>query len=174
MNTAESAPFEFVISRTVDAPREVVWKAWTEPERLMKWFSPKGFANVASQVDLRVGGSFHYGLRTPDGGEIWGKFIYREIVPPERLVFIVHFSDPEGGVTRHPMSLTWPLKTLSTVTLEARGDQTLLTVRAVPFEATDEETRTFEEGRESMKGGWGGTLDQLEAYLAEAIRETGK
>lgn len=175
MNPAASPePFEFVITRVLDAPRELVWKAWTEPERLMQWFSPKGFENVASKVDLRVGGTFHYGLRMPDGGEMWGRFVYREIVPPERLVHIVHFSDREGGVTRHPMSATWPLQILSTITLEAQGDKTLLTVHWVPFEATDEEIRAFDEGKESMKAGWGGTIDQLEAYLAEAVGEAGR
>jgi uncharacterized protein YndB with AHSA1/START domain len=174
MNAAKPAPFAFVINRTFDAPRDLVWKAWTEPERLMQWFSPKGFTNLSSQVDLHVGGTFHYGLRMPDGGEMWGKFTYREIVPPERLAFIMHFSDAEGGVTRHPMAPTWPLKTLSTMTLEAQGDKTLLTIHSVPFEATEEEIRTFEAGRDSMKGGWGGTLDQLEAYLAAAVGEAGR
>ncbi len=175
MNPAASPePFKFSISRVLDAPREAVWKAWTEPDRLMRWFSPKGFTNISSKLDLRVGGTYHYGLRMPDGGEMWGRFIYREIVPPERLVHIVHFSDPEGGVTRHPMNAEWPLKTLSTITLEAQGDKTLLIVRWVPFEATDEEIRAFEEGKESMKAGWGGTIDQLEAYLATAVGEVGK
>jgi uncharacterized protein YndB with AHSA1/START domain len=175
MNSAASPkPFEFVTTRVLNAPRELVWKAWTDPEHLMRWFSPKGFTNISSKVDLRVGGTFHYGLRMPDGGEMWGRFVYREIVPPERLVHIVHFSDAKGGVTRHPMSATWPLKTLSTITLEAQGNKTLLTVRWVPFEATDEEIRTFTEGRESMKAGWGGTIDQLEAHLAEAGGEKGK
>ena len=174
MNAPKAAPFEFVITRTLDAPRDLVWKAWTEPDRLTRWFSPKGFTNLTSRVDLRVGGTFHYGLRMPDGGEMWGKFNYREVVPPERLVYVMHFSDAEGGVTRHPMAPTWPLKTLCTTTLEAQGDKTLLTVRAVPFEATEEEIRTFEAGRDSMKGGWGGTFDQLEAYLAEAMGEDNK
>jgi uncharacterized protein YndB with AHSA1/START domain len=167
-------PFEFVTTRVLNAPRELVWKAWTEPERLMRWFSPKGFTNISSKLDLRVGGTYHYGLRMPDGGEMWGKFIYREIVPPERLVHIVHFSDAKGGMTRHPMAPTWPLKMLSTITLEVQGNKTLLTVRSAAFEATDEEVRTFEQGRESMKMGWGGTIDQLEAYLAEAVGEKGK
>jgi len=174
MNQAASPkPFEFVITRVLDAPRDLVWKAWTEPDRLMQWWSPKGFTTESCKVDLRVGGTFHYALRMPDGQDMWGKFVYREIVKPERLVYIVHFSDAKGGVTRHPMAPTWPLKTLSTTTFEARGKETLLTVRAVPFEATDEERRTFEKGRESMKMGWGGTIDQLEAYLAQA-REKGR
>jgi uncharacterized protein YndB with AHSA1/START domain len=174
MNAAKAAPFEFSITRVLDAPREAVWKAWTEPERLMKWFSPKGFTNVSSTLELRVGGTFHYHLRMPDGGDMWGRFVYREVVAPERLVYIVHFSDARGGVVRHPLAPTWPLKMLTATTLEAQGKKTRLTVRASAFEATDEEVRTFEEGRESMKAGWGGTIDQLEAYLAEAVKEAGK
>lgn len=172
--TAKPAPFEFTTSRVLDAPRDLVWKAWTDPERMKQWWGPKGFTVHHAAMDLRPGGAFHYGMKSPDGHDVWGKFIYREIVPPERLVCIVHFSDAKGGVTRHPMSPSWPLKTLSTTTFEAQGRKTLLTVRWVPFEATDEERATFEAGRDSMKQGWGGTIDQLEAYLAKAVKEKGR
>ncbi len=74
---------EFVISRLFDAPRDVVWKAWTEPERLKHWWGPKGVKIVSCKVDLRPDGVFHYSMRMPDGQEMWGKFIYREIVRPE-------------------------------------------------------------------------------------------
>ena len=86
--------FEFVISRVFDAPRDLVWKAWTEPERLLKWWGPRDFEILSAKVDLRVGGIFLYHLRSPDGLEIWGKFVYREISPPEKLVYINSFSDP--------------------------------------------------------------------------------
>ena len=88
---------EFVISRTFDAPRELVWKAFTEREHLMQWFGPKGFKMLAGTVDLRPGGTFHYGMQAPDGKTMWGKWIFREIVPPERLVTVVSFSDEQGG-----------------------------------------------------------------------------
>jgi uncharacterized protein YndB with AHSA1/START domain len=99
---------------------------------------------------------------------MWGRFVYREIAPPERLVFIVSFSDAQAGVTRHPWSPTWPLQVLSTVTFVEERDGTLLTVRWTPWEAAAEELATFDAGRDSMRQGWTGTLDQLEAHLAGA------
>ena len=63
---------EFVLTRTFDAPRDLVWKAWTEPKRLMEWWGPKGFKMKAAKVDLRPGGTFHYGMRSPMGEPIFG------------------------------------------------------------------------------------------------------
>ncbi len=157
----------FVITRVFDAPRERVWKAWTEPERLKHWWGPKGFTVHTCKVDLRPGGVFHYGMRAPDGGDMWGKFIYREIVAPERLVFIVSFSDEKGGVTRHPWSPNWPLETLSTITFAEQEGRTKITVQWVPHAATELERKTFEEGRQGMQQGWTGTFDQFAEYLAK-------
>ena len=160
--------FEFVIMRNFDAPRERVWKAWTEAKSLGKWWGPKGFDIVSVTLDLRPGGIFHYCLKSPQGQEMWGKFIFREIVPQEWLVFITAFSDPEGGLARHPMSPDWPLTMLSTVTFADTGTgKTTLTVKWVAYEATETERKTFEEGRESMKAGWTGTFDRLDDYLAK-------
>lgn len=156
---------EFVISRLFDAPRALVWKAWTEPERLKQWWGPKGFKVHTCKVDLRSGGTFQYGMTAPDGSDMWGRFIYREIVAPEKLVFIVSFSDSSGGVTRHPWSPNWPLQILSTVLFEAQGGKTKVTVRWGPYEASEVERKTFEEGRPSMQQGWSGTLEQLEEHL---------
>ena len=157
-------PFE--ISRVFDAPREQVWKAWTDPGELRRWWGPRGFTVHSCRVDLRPGGMFLYGMSAPDGTDMWGKFIYREIAAPEKLVFIVSFSDPKGGVTRHPGSPGWPLYLLSTVEFEAQGPRkTKVSVTWLPHDATDAERRTFDEGRDSMKQGWGGTLDQLADYL---------
>ena len=159
---------DFVISRVFDSPRETVWKAWTEPERLKQWWGPKGFKVHTCKVDLRPGGVFLYGMRMPDGGEMWGKFVYREIRAPKKLVFIVSFSDPKGGVTRHPWNANWPLQTMSTVELEEQGAaRTKVTVRWTPHEASELERKAFDEGRDSMKQGWGGTLDQLAGFLKE-------
>jgi len=159
---------DFVISREFDAPRDLVFKAWTEPERLAQWWGPKGFTMVSNKVDLRPGGLFLYGMRGPDGLEMWGKFVYREIVPPERMVFVNSFSDEDGGVTRHPLAPTWPLEMLNTLTLTERDGKTTVTLRVAAHAATDEERATFEAGRKSMEGGFGGTFAQLEAYLAGA------
>jgi uncharacterized protein YndB with AHSA1/START domain len=161
---------EFVISRVFDASRELVFKAWTEPQRLKHWWGPKGFPCRVANLDLRPGGVFHYCLRAPDGTDMWGKFVYREIVAPERMVFINSFSDEKGEVTRHPMSPTWPLEMLSTVTFAEHEGRTTLTVRWVPHSATEEERKTFASGHESMQKGWTGTLDQFAEYLASQSR----
>jgi uncharacterized protein YndB with AHSA1/START domain len=157
---------DFVISREFDAPRDLVFKAWTEPERLAQWWGPKGFTMVSTKVDLRPGGMFHYGMRGPDGAEMWGRFVYREITPPERMVFIVSFSDANGGVTRHPMAPNWPLEMINTLTLTERDGKTTITLRGGAYAATEEERATYKANHKSMQGGFSGTFDQLDAYLA--------
>ncbi len=157
---------QFEITRVFDAPRDLVWKAFTESERLAHWWGPKGFTMLTCKVDLRPGGVFHYCMRSPDGHESWGKWIYREIVAPERLVTVVSFTDAEGNLLRHPMSPTWPLEMLHTMTLSERDGKTTLTATAVPTNATEEERKTFHAAHGSMEQGFTGTLDQLDAYLA--------
>ncbi len=165
---ARSTPVEdFVISRVFDAPRELVWKALTDPEHMKNWWGPKGFTVRFSRMEFRPGGTYHYCMKSPDGHDMWGKFVYREIVAPERIVFINSFSDEHGGLTRHPMSPTWPLEMLSTFTLTEQGGKTTFTIRWSPLNASAAERKTFDEGRGGMQQGWGGTLDQLKEYLAK-------
>lgn len=159
---------EFYIERVFDAPRELVWKAFTEADRLKHWWGPKGFKMLSCKVDLRVGGVFHYGMQAPNGGEMWGKWTFREIVAPERLVIVISFSDKDGGVTRHPMAPDWPREMLGTTTFEDRNGKTLLTTRTVAFNATEVERKAFEAGFDGMKQGFTGTFDQLETYLTTA------
>lgn len=166
---AETKSVDFVTSRLFDAPHDLVWKCFTEPERMKEWWGPKGSIIVAAKMNFRVGGTYLGAMRAPDGQVMWGKFIYREIVAPERLVWVHSFSDEAGRVTRHPMSPTWPLKLLTTVTLEeAPGGKTKLTLRWSPLEATEDERKTFDAAHDSMRGGWGGTFERLDAYLAGA------
>lgn len=157
----------FTLVREFDAPRDVVWKAWTDVTELKRWFSPQGFTLPTANLDLRPGGIFHYGLRSPDGHEMWGKWTFREIVPPEKLVVVVSFSDAQQGVTRHPMSATWPLETLSATTFTQRDGKTTLRLEWSPLNATEAERKTFDNSHDGMKIGWGGTMDQLAAYLAQ-------
>jgi uncharacterized protein YndB with AHSA1/START domain len=166
--TAEEAK-EFVIVRTFDAPRDLVFRAWTETEHLTRWWGPKGMTVTDLTNDLRPGGMMHYALRMPGGGVMWGRWIYREIVPPERLSFVTSFSDPQGAVTRAPFfSGGWPLEVLSTVTFEEHEGRTTVTMRAVAINALPSEQKTFEGNFDSMTMGWGGSLDQLAAHLEAA------
>ncbi len=155
---------QFVITRQFNAAREVVFNAWTQAEHLAKWWGPKGFEMGVHEIDLRPGGVFHYSMKA-NGMEMWGKFVYREITRPEKLVFVVSFSDPAGNITRHPFSATWPLETLNMTTFSEYQGKTTLTLRGEPINASDEERKTFLEGRPSMRQGFKGTLDQLDEYL---------
>jgi uncharacterized protein YndB with AHSA1/START domain len=160
---------EFSITRTFDAPRTLVWQCFTEPERMKEWWGPKGSTIVASKMDLRVGGIYHGAMRDPAGRVMWAKFVYRDIVAPERLVWEHSFSDETGALTRHPLSPTWPLKLRTTVTFDAiAGDKTKVTLIWSPLDASEEEQQTFAAAHDSMNGGWTGTFDQLAAYLDRA------
>lgn len=160
-------PQEFVISRVFDAPRDLVWKVFTNAEHMKHWWGPKGFKVIASKMDLRVGGTYHYGMQASDGSPMWGMMRYREITPPSRIVFVNSFSDEAGGITRHPMAPTWPLEMLSVFSFEDLGGKTKFTVNWSPLNATEEERATFAAGHGSMTQGWTGTMDQLAAYLAK-------
>ena len=160
------SPDAFVISRTFDAPRELVWRVYTEREHLMHWFGPKGFTMPHATLDLRPGGVFHYCLEGPGGMSMWGTWTFREIVRPERLVFVVAFSDAAGGVTVHPMNPDWPPLTLNTTTFEESDGRTTVTLYWQPLDATEVQARTFAQNHAGMRMGCSGTFDQLEAYLA--------
>lgn len=162
---AESKPF--VISREFAAPAELLFKLWTQSEHLQHWFSPKGVTTISSTNDLRPGGMMLYGMRTPDGREMWGRWIYRDIIAPKRLVFVNSFSNPAGGITVHPLMTTWPRELLTTVSFDERtAGRTTVTVRWVPIAPTDIERKTFDDHHSSMQGGWSGTFENLTAYLA--------
>ena len=167
-NVSASTAHEFVISRTFNAPRKLLLKAWTDREKLMKWFGPKGCTLPHANMDFRPGGIFHYMMRTPDGKEMWGKWTFREILAPEKLVLVNSFSDAQGGITRHPLSDSWPLETLSTTTFEERSGKTTITIHWSPLNASELEISTFNGAHEGMQMGWSGTFEQLEAYLAQA------
>jgi uncharacterized protein YndB with AHSA1/START domain len=166
---SETRSEDFVISRVFNAPRELVWKCFTDPEHMNAWWGPKGATVTQGKMDLRPGGTFHYRMETADGTEIWGKMLYREITPRDRIVFLNSFSDEAGGVTHHPMAPTWPLEMLSIFTFEdVAGGKTKFTVRWSPHNATEEERKTFDAMHDSMRQGWGGTLDKLAGYLPTA------
>lgn len=178
-------PNEVVITRTFDAPRQMVWDAWTKEENLREWFGPAGSRITYAKMELKAGGMFHYAMQFGEHPEMWGKWVFREVDPPKKIQLIQSFSDKDAGITTHPMAPTWPKKTLSTTTFEEAMDEgtggagderakdgkarvkTTLTLRWEPYEATQEEIDTFNAGRAGMDQGWAGTFAQLEAYLAK-------
>ena len=152
----------------LDAPRELVWKAWSTRDAMARWWGPKGFKIDVTRFEFRPGGMFLYSMHLPNGDTWWGRFIYREIAAPERIVFANGFSDENGGLTRAPFNEIWPLETLSTVTFTPQGDKTLLVSEGGPLTTKENELKAFDDMRKSMQGGYTGTMEQLVDYLKEA------
>jgi uncharacterized protein YndB with AHSA1/START domain len=86
-----------VVTRVFDAPRELVWKAWTDPKYVMQWWGPEGFTSLSCKMEFRVGGKLLYGMKSPDGQEFWNAVEYYEIVPHEKIVSLMYFSDSMGN-----------------------------------------------------------------------------
>lgn len=160
---ATAADREIVMTRVFDAPRELVWKAWTEPERLMRWWAPSGFTTPFCKTDLRVGGVFHYCMRSPDGRDIWGRGVYREIAPPSLIVYTDAFADAEGNPVppaHYGMNSGHPAETLVTVTFAEHEGKTKLTLRhSIPQSVVE---------RDGTQQGWTEMFDRLAEELAKA------
>lgn len=162
--TQTVAPFS--ISRIFNAPCELLFKVNTEVEHLQNWMSPEGFKTIHAAMDFRVGGTYQYGLEGPNGMQMWGKQVFRDIIPDERLTLIQSFSDENGGLARHPMSATWPLEMLAVTTFEKIEDATTkVTITWQPWNSDQEGNATFDAARSGMEQGFGGTFAKLDSYL---------
>ncbi len=156
---------ELIITRELNAPKELVYKAWTQKEHLEKWWGPKGFEIKVSKFDFQPGGTFLYSMIGADGTEMTGLFVYREILPGEKVVFINSFADKDGKTVRAPFSANWPLEVYNELTFSEKDGKTTATLKGGPIHATEEERKTFEGGFDSMNEGFAGTFEQLEEHL---------
>lgn len=121
-----------LITRVFDAPRELVFKAWTDRDHLVRWFAPQGCTISYRSLDVREGGVFHSCIRTPDGHECWCKGVYREVIAPHRLVYTMAVADEHGNLVEPidvGMDSEWPRETILTVTFEDLAGKTKLTLR---------------------------------------------
>ncbi|MGK9167532.1 SRPBCC domain-containing protein [Inquilinus limosus] len=157
---------QFVITRVFKAPRPRVWEAWAKPELMSQWFGPKGVVTTVRTLDLRPGGTMHARMDQPDGGHMWVKFAYREVVAPSRLVWEHSFADEQANIVASPFGGPWPLRILSTVTLEEEGAGTRVRLVWTPLDATEDERQAFAGMTDSMTEGWSGTFDRLDQTLA--------
>lgn len=153
---------ELVITRIFDAPRELVFKAWTDPRHITNWWGPHGFTTPYCTVDLRPGGAFRYCMHAPDGTDIWVKGIYHEILAPEKIVSTLHFSDKDGNFVEpmhYNMGTNVPHYMTDTLTFEVHaGNKTKFTVhRNTPLAVS----KTYGE-----EEGWNQSFDRLVEELA--------
>jgi uncharacterized protein YndB with AHSA1/START domain len=151
---------ELTITRVFDAPRERVWRAWTEPGQVMRWWGPEGYTSPACRIDLREGGSYLFCMRSPEGHDYWSTGTYREIVPLERLVCTDSFADEQGKVvpaSHYGIEEDFPLELQVTVTFEQRDGKTAMTLRHTGFPSGPVAEMTTE--------GWNQSLDKLAAAV---------
>jgi len=154
------------ITRSFDAPREHIFKAFTESEHLQNWWAPKGWAFDISKFELRQDGVFHYSQTSPDGNVMWVKFVYHEVSAPEKLVYTSFFSDEKGNIVRAPFHDNWPLEILNSFTFTEHEGETILTMIGTPVSPTEEEMKTYDESQEMVQEGFSGTFVQLADYLS--------
>ena len=146
---------ELTITRTFDAPRALVWKAWTDPSHIEQWWGPNGFTGQSCKIDLRAGGQFDLTLCTPDGVCYPCRGMFREIIEPERIVY-------DGEVAEgHPCGAGLPPHSRVTVTFAERNRQTTLTLHT-RFATAERLEAAAQNG---YKVGWTDSLERLSAFL---------
>ena len=167
---------EIAITRIFNAPRELVWKAWTEPEMIKKWWGPKDFTAPEIKVDLRKGGKYLYCMRSPEGNEYWSGGTFQEIVPFEKMVLTDSFSDEKGNMVepvKYGMSKDFPKEMQVTIKFEEYpqngGGKTKLTIAYAKPESDASYEAIVKSGMES---GWNESLDKLAESLMTQVAET--
>lgn len=141
-----------ILTRTIHAPRALVFQVWTEREHMVHWFGPDNFTLPFCEVDFRVGGKYRLCMRSPDGTDFWVEGTYREIVEPERIVFT--WGRPE-----------FPDETIVTITLAEEEGKTLLTLHHALFKTTSD--------RDEHRWGWSECLVRLDTYAADRNATSG-
>jgi uncharacterized protein YndB with AHSA1/START domain len=150
---------DLVIERTFDAPRELVWRAWTDPRLTMQWWGPEHFTCPVSRIDLRKDGTYLLCMRSPDGKDFWSTGRYLEIVPLERIVMTDSFADGEGNVvaaTHYGMSPDFPMELKVTLTFENVPGGTRFRLRHEGMPVSD---------LDNAMSGWSTSIDKLERVL---------
>jgi uncharacterized protein YndB with AHSA1/START domain len=150
-SSATVADRTLTITRTLDAPRALAFKVWTQPEHLARWWGPRGFSLPECKVDFRPGGAFFMLMRSPEGTDHRLRGTYREIAPPERIACTWAWEDEEGKLGH---------ETMLTVSFAEDGAKTKLTLHQAVFESA--------AARDDHEDGWTTCLERLAAYIAQA------
>ncbi|MBI1730435.1 SRPBCC domain-containing protein [Candidatus Acetothermia bacterium] len=151
---------ELLITRFFDAPRVLVWKAWSEPDRMKKWWGPKGFTAPVVKIDFRIGGKYLCVMRSPEGRDFWSTGVYREIVPHDRIVYTDNFADEHGKqvpASHYGFDGDWPDDMLVTLTFEEQQGKTKMTLRHTGLPAG--------QISEQTGAGWNESFDKLAMTL---------
>jgi uncharacterized protein YndB with AHSA1/START domain len=183
--TDDTSDRDIVLSRAFDAPRALVFNAWTDPKHLARWWGPRGFTHTTKQADIREGGAWVFTMHGPDGKDYPNRISFLEIKAPDLLRYVhgdptdenfrttVTFEDKAGKtlVTMRSLFPTASAREHVIRTFKAdEGGKTRVTLEWCPYEATAEERAAFDSAHPSMVGGWTGTFENLDAYIAKEAR----
>lgn len=159
---------QFVINRSFDAPIDLIFQMWTDPEHLSRWLPPTGSTMKFIRADIRPGGGTLFSMTNDAGLTMYGRAHYLEITKPSRIVYTQQFCDENENLARHPMAPTWPATMLTTVefTAEDEGKTRVTITWEIYGEATTLERDTFHNAKGGMTQGWTGSLDKLEDHLS--------
>ncbi|WP_282609536.1 SRPBCC domain-containing protein [Pelagibius sp. Alg239-R121] len=155
----------YVLEREFDAPRELVWKTWTDPELLARWYGPN-VETIVHRLEVKPGGLWLNEMNWGDKSH-FQRVEYTEVKPPERLVWLHSNSDADWNIVSSPMMPDWPRVLLTTVTFEDADGKTRMRLTWVPHEANAAEIACFEGAIEGMGKGWGAGMELLAQLLAE-------
>ena len=160
---------EFILDRIFDAPRDMVWRAWTDPDLLPRWYGP-GAETIIHKFDLEPGGMWLGEMKWGDNSH-FSKVVFQEVAQPKKLVWHHSSSDADWNIISSPMMADWPRVLLTTVTFEDMGDKTNVRLSQVPIEATDAEIACFAGAMAGMDKGWGSGYSVMDELFAELQAE---
>ncbi len=155
----------FTISRRFDAPPELVWRTWTEPDLIKRWYGP-GMETEVHQLDPVSGGLWLHEMKMGEQS-MYQRMEYVTVTPPSKLVLLMSNANADWQVIRSSMMPDWPLSVLTTVTFEAEGDGTLLTLDWTPYDASEAENAAFAAAMEQLGQGWGKGMDVIAEIVAD-------
>lgn len=158
---------EYTLNRVFNAPREMVWRAWTDPELLQRWYGP-GVETIIHKFDLKPGGAWLNEMKWGDKSDL-SKMVFQEIVPEEKLVWHHSSSDSDWNVVSNPMMPNWPRVLLTTVTFVDKGETTNVRLHQVPIDPTDDEIACFTEMMSGMDNGWGSGYAIMDELFGELL-----
>lgn len=155
----------YELKRLFDAPCDLVWRTWTEPELVQRWYGP-GVTSIVHKMDVREGGEWLHEMQW-GGNSNYQRADYIKVTPSSQLVWLHGNTDADWQVTANPMMPDWPRWLKTTVTFTAQGDKCEMVLTWIPHEASDAEIACFAAAMDQMGNGWGKGMELLAEVLAE-------
>lgn len=162
-----SALPKYIIDRIFEAPRDLVWRAWTDPDILHRWYGPN-IETIIHNFDLKPGGSWLNEMKFGENSD-FSRMDFQEIAPPEKMVWRHSSTDSDWNVRANPMMPDWPKVLLTTVTFEDLGEKTNVRLTQTPVDATEAEIACFAAAMGGMDKGWGSGYAIIDELLVELL-----